>query len=95
LILKSTFAGGHPWAAAFFLACLFLAFLGLTRVVFAIVYGRPRLATRNTGQRFPETVALTVPPLVLLALALWLGVATPDVLGQAWSAAVSQLTPVP
>jgi len=38
---------------------------------------------------------LTLPPLLLLLMALWLGLATPEVLREAWSAALSQLTPMP
>ncbi|MCL4179092.1 MAG: Fe-S-binding domain-containing protein, partial [Verrucomicrobia bacterium] len=95
LMVRTGFATGHGWATAFFLFCLLLAFLGLTRVVFAIVYGRPRQAARELGRRFQETLPLTVPPFLLLLLALWLGLATPDVLREAWSTAVQQLTPTP
>ena len=95
LIVKTTFAAGHGWGAAFFLGCLLLAFFGLTRVVFGIVYGRPHLAARNTGQRLKETLSLTVPPFLLLVLALWLGLFTPAVLRESWSLAVAQLTPTP
>jgi len=62
LIVKSAFATGHGWASAFFLVCLLLAFFGLTRVVFAIVYGRPRNAARAMDPRFRETLAVIVPP---------------------------------
>ncbi len=95
LMVKSAFAAGHGWAAAFFLGCLLLAFFGLTRVVFAIVYGRPRQLAREMDPRFRETLAVIVPPLGLLLLTLWLGVATPDALRAAWTAAVRQLTPTP
>lgn len=95
LIVKSAFGGGHEWAAAFFLICLLLAFFGLTRVVFAIVYGRPRSAARKTEPRFRETLAVIVPPVVLLLLSLGLGLATPQVLRESWTSAVSQLIPAP
>lgn len=95
LLLKSTFAAGRGGAAAFFLGCLLLAFLGLSRVVLAIVHGRPRRASVDSSQRFPETLALVAPPAVLLGLALWLGLATPEVLRESWSAAVLQLSPRP
>lgn len=95
LILKSAFATGHAWAAAFFLGCLLLAFCGLTRVVFAIVYGRPRQAARAMDPRFRETLAVIVPPLLFLLMALGLGLATPDVLRESWTAAVQQLSPAP
>jgi hydrogenase-4 component F len=95
LIVKCAFGTGHGWAAGFFLGCLLLAFLGLTRVVFAIVYGRPRQAARDLDPRFRETLAVIVPPLALLALALVLGLATPNVLRESWTAAVQQLSPTP
>ncbi len=95
LIVKSVFATGHGWAGALFLVCLLLAFFGLTRVVFAIVYGRPRQAARSMEPRFRETVALIGPPLVLLLLTVVLGLATPQVLRDSWTAAVQQLTPLP
>jgi hydrogenase-4 component F len=78
-----------------FLFCLLLAFLGLTRLVFAIVHGRPRQAAREQVRRFKETLPLIVPPFLLLVLALWLGLATPELLRESWTAAVSQLTPAP
>jgi hydrogenase-4 component F len=95
LIVKSAFGTGHWWAAAGFLLCLLLAFLGLTRVVFAVVYGRPRQTGRELAARVPETLAVVLPPLALLLLALGLGVATPSVLRESWTAAVQQLTPTP
>ncbi len=95
LIVKGAFGTGHGWAAAFFLGCLLLAFFGLTRLVFAIVYGRPRLAAREIDPRFQETLSVIVPPAVLLLLALVLGLATPAVLRESWTAAVSQLSPTP
>ena len=95
LIVKSAFGTGHSWAAAGFLLCLLLAFLGLTRVVFAVVYGRPRQTGRELAARVPETLAVVLPPLALLLLALGLGVATPSVLRESWTAAVQQLTPTP
>ena len=95
LIVKSAFLTGHGWAAAFFLVCLLLAFFGLTRVVFAIVYGRPRQAARAMDPRYRETLAVILPPVVLLLLSLWLGLATPAALRESWTAAVSQLSPQP
>ena len=95
LIVKSAFGTGHGWAAVLFLGCLLLAFIGLTRVVFAIVYGRPRQAAREVDPKFRETLAVIVPPALLLLLSLALGLATPDVLCQSWTAAVQQLSPTP
>lgn len=95
LIVKSALATGHAWAAAVFLSCLLLAFMGLTRVVFAIVYGRPKKPARQPEARFRETLAVIVPPMLLLLLALLLGLAAPEVLREAWTAAVEQLSPAP
>jgi hydrogenase-4 component F len=64
-------------------------------VVFGIVDGRPRRAAKTTGKRFVETAGVTGPPLVLLGLSLCLGLFTPQVLRDAWAAAVAQLFPTP
>ncbi|HEY0946410.1 MAG TPA: proton-conducting transporter membrane subunit [Opitutaceae bacterium] len=94
-VVRAAFETGHTGAAALFLGCLLFAFFGLTRVVFAIVDGRPRTASRALGRRFPETPGVILPPLALLGISLWLGLATPAVLRDAWSAAIAQLFPVP
>ncbi len=93
LVLKAALSGGHGMAAAVFLGSLLFPFFGLTRLVFAIVDGRPRTAARTAGKLFPETAGVVVPPLILLGLSVWLGLATPSVLHTAWSDAVAQLTP--
>jgi len=94
-VVRAAFSGGQGTAATVFLGCLMFAFFGLTRVVFGIVDGRPRAAAVATARRFPENAGVVLPPLVLLGLSLWLGVHTPAVLREAWSAAVSQLFPGP
>ena len=95
LVVRTAFATDHGTAAAVFLGCLLLAFLGMPRLVFAVVDGRPRAAARRTGRNLRETAGVIVPPLVLLALSLWLGLATPQVLRDAWSAAADQVFPKP
>jgi hydrogenase-4 component F len=95
-VLRAAFATGNSGAAVGFLGALLFVFFGLTRLVFAIVDGRPRVAPASGGEkRVPETLGVILPPLVLLGLSLWLGLATPGVLGEAWSAAVLQLFPAP
>ena len=94
-IVRSAFETGHGLSAGVFLGCLLLAFFGLTRVVFAIVDGRPRAAARAAGGRFRETPGVILPPLVLLLASLWLGLATPAPLRETWSAAVHLLSPAP
>jgi hydrogenase-4 component F len=95
LILKTAWSNGYGWAAAPLLGCLLLAFLGLTRVLFPIVYGRPRDAARMGSRTFPETLSVLAPPFVLLLIALGLGLATPEILRDCWTSAVKQLTAAP
>lgn len=95
LVIRTAFETHHTLAAVGFLACLLFAFFGLTRLVFAIVDGRPRIASRAVGKRFPETMGVILPPFILLLATLWLGISTPTVLRDAWTAAVAQLFPTP
>jgi len=94
-IVRVLLESDRGWVTAGFLACLLLAFLGLTRVSFAVVYGRPSAAVRAHAERFRETPALLVPPFLMLCLSLWLGLLTAGVLRDAWSAAVDQLFVLP
>ena len=94
-VVGAAFQTGQGWAAALFLLCLLLAFVGLSRVVFAVVQGRPRRAAWDAGGLFGETAGVLLPPFLMLLGVLWLGVATPTVLREAWSAAVLQLLPTP
>ncbi len=94
-VLRAAVASRHGIAIAIFLGCLLLAFCGMTRVVFAVVDGRPRPKAGPTGRPFVETAGLIAPPLLLLGLSLWLGLFTPGALRDAWSAAVAQLFPLP
>jgi hydrogenase-4 component F len=90
-VIRSGLESGRDWAIAAFVGCLVLAFFGLTRLTFAIADGRPRRASVSTGQRFRETAGIIVPPLILLGLSLWLGLATPGVLRATWTTAVQAL----
>jgi hydrogenase-4 component F len=94
-VVRAAFETGHGMAAGMFLGCLLFAFFGLTRLVFAIVDGRPRARARNSDPRLRETAGVVIPPLLLLGLSLWLGLATPVVLRDAWTGAVAQLYPAP
>jgi hydrogenase-4 component F len=94
-VVRAALASGHGVAVALFLGCLLLAFFGLTRVVFGIVDGRTRTATKAGERRFVEAAGVIVPPLLLLGLSLWLGLFTPEALQQAWIGAVAQLYPAP
>jgi len=94
-IVRAAFETHHGAAGAVFLGCLLFAFFGLTRVVFAIVDGRPRPGLHATARRYPETLGVILPPLALLAAVLGIGLALPEVLREAWTAAVAQLYPGP
>ncbi len=94
-IVRAAFETGHSGAMALFLFCLLLAFFGLTRLVFAIVDGRPRQAARAVRRQFPETLGIILPPLVLLGFSLWLGLHPPEVLQNAWTAVADQFIPLP
>jgi hydrogenase-4 component F len=95
LVVRAALASRHGIATAIFLGCLLLAFFGMTRVVFAVVDGRPRKAARANEKRFAETAGVIAPPWVLLVLSLWLGLFTPAAVREAWSAAVAQIFPPP
>ncbi len=95
LVVRAGLAAQHGLAIAMFLGFLLLSFFGLTRVVFGIVDGRPRPATRTNAKSFVETAGVVVPPLLLLGFSLWLGLFTPTILHEAWLAAVAQLYPAP
>jgi hydrogenase-4 component F len=92
-VVRTAFETSHGMAAAGFLSCMLFAFFGMSRLVFAIVDGRPRKAARASGDRFRETAGVLVPPLVLLGCSLWLGLATPKVLSEAWKGAAAELCP--
>ena len=92
-IVRAALESGHGAATALFLGCLLLAFFGLTRVVFAVVDGRPRPATRAIGRKFMETPGVILPPLLLLVLSLLLGLFAPTLLHDVWAAAANQLFP--
>ena len=94
-LIRVALSAGRGIAVAVFLGCLLLAFFGITRVVFGIFDGRPRRTALATHQRFAESAGVVLPPLVFLGLSLWLGLFTPRVLQDAWSAAALQLFPAP
>lgn len=90
LIVRVGVGAGQGWAIGIFLLCLLLAFLGLSRIVFAVVDGRPRLR-KTDPVHLKEAAGVILPPLALLVASLWLGLFTPEVLKSAWSAAILQL----
>ena len=94
-IVRAALTTGHTFSAVAFLACLLLAFIGLTRLVFAIVDARPRAAARSQGDRYREVPGVVLPPLVFLGLSLWLGIGTPPFLQEIWREAVERLGMTP
>lgn len=94
-VIQAALGTGRSLTVAVFLLGLLLIFLGLTRLVFAVVDGRPRAGARNGDRRLRETCGVVGPPLALMALTLWLGLGTPGILRDAWTAAVRQLFPSP
>jgi hydrogenase-4 component F len=94
-LIRVALSLGHGPAVAMFLGCLLLAFFGISRVVFAIADGRPGPSMRAGIGRLAEAPGTILPPLVFLGLSLWLGLFTPRLLQEAWSAAALQLHPVP
>ena len=94
-IVRAAFEGGRWGVAALFLVALLLAFAGISRLVFAIVDGRPRIVSRSAAVRFRESPSVIVPPLAFLIASLWLGLATPNLLRDAWSAAAASLQGMP
>ena len=61
----------------------------------AIVDGRPRAGSRAAPDRFRESAGTLVAPLFLLGCSLWLGLATPLPLRDAWTATSRALFPLP
>jgi hydrogenase-4 component F len=94
-IVRAAFETRHTLSVVVFLSCLFLTFIGMTRLVFAIVDERPRAAARALRGRYREVSGIILPPLMFLALSLWLGLATPPLLLESWRAAVERLVTGP
>ncbi|HEU4929712.1 MAG TPA: proton-conducting transporter membrane subunit [Candidatus Krumholzibacteria bacterium] len=90
-IVRAGLETGHGSAVAVFMICLLFAFTGLARLTFAVVDGRPRGAARAERRTGGETAGVVIPPLVFLAFSLWLGVAVPSLVQDAWSAAAAHL----
>ncbi|MGC9942525.1 MAG: proton-conducting transporter membrane subunit [Verrucomicrobiota bacterium] len=91
-ILLASFQANITFVPVVFLGCLLFAFFGMTRLAFAIVDGRPRAAARAAGRQLRETPGVIVPPLLFLVFSLWLGLATPSLLREAWTTAANILS---
>jgi hydrogenase-4 component F len=93
-VVRAALGAGHYAATGIFLGCLLFAFFGLTRVVLGVVEGRPRAGAKRNARGFIESAGVIWPPLALLGLSLWLGLFTPRILLDAWTAAAVQLFPI-
>ena len=61
-IILTSFQLNHISAVAIFLGSLLFAFFGMTRLVFAIVDGRPRRVASKADKRYSELSGTIVPP---------------------------------
>jgi hydrogenase-4 component F len=92
-IVRAGLAGGRGAAVVVLLAGLLLAFVGITRIVFAVVGGRPRIVPSPGHARVPETLGVVLPAALLLGVSLWLGLFAPEALRSAWSEAARLVSP--
>jgi hypothetical protein len=81
-IVRAGLEDGRGDAVAVFVLCLLLAFVGLARLLFAIVDGRPRARRRGRGTKRSAWCSAAG-----LLLSLWLGIATPPLFHRSWNAA--------
>ncbi|MBI5608758.1 MAG: Fe-S-binding domain-containing protein [Deltaproteobacteria bacterium] len=93
-ILRAALDSGRPAVAGGFVACLLVAFFGLTRLVFAIVDGEPKTVAPPRPE-LRDTLGVIGPPLACLLAALWLGLAPPQLLADTWRQAAAWLGDVP
>lgn len=88
-ILTAAFAGAHYVAAGLFLFLLLLVFIGMGATVLAVVQGKPDPATAEKPYR--EGWLTGLPPVLLMALVLLLGLWIPTPLRQLLQDAVNFL----
>jgi hydrogenase-4 component F len=77
-ILRGTMQTGHYGVAALFLILIFVVFVGMGATVLSIVQGKPPADLPDNGVR--DTAGTVIPPLILLALVLALGLYIPPAL---------------
>ncbi len=93
-VVGAGLAAGRAGVVAALLVGLLLAFFGISRVAFALLYGRPRWDATRAGHT-SESPALLASPCLLLGASIWLGLFTPSLLVDAWSAAAAELCAAP
>jgi hydrogenase-4 component F len=94
-ILTAAVRQNRTGVALAFVVGLLLAFLGMTRLVFGIVDGRPKSRARALGDRFRESAGLILPPMFFLLGSMLVGLMTPTVLRETWAASAAALRPWP
>jgi hydrogenase-4 component F len=92
-ILNAAFGAGHVWASGLFLFFLLVIFIGMGAIVLSVVQGRVSTAGRGTSYRDGWLTGL--PPLILMALVLMLGLYIPGPLGKLLNDAVRFLEVTP
>lgn len=78
-IVRAALVQGHWIVAAAFLACVFVVFVGISGIALKMVLGAP--SEPRADPRAALSPAWIVPPAVLLALSLALGLYLPRILG--------------
>jgi len=94
-ILRAAVENGGGFTAGIFLFCLLLAFLGMSRLVLAVIEGRPRARRPEPRSGLRETAGVLLPPAALLLCSLWMGLAAPAELNEVWRAAARFLSLLP
>jgi hydrogenase-4 component F len=89
-IVKAALQEQQYLIATTFLVCMLLAFLGITRLVFAITDGRPKPSMKVSLAG--EHRGTLLPPFLLLVASLCLGLFTPKFLQEIWEAAARTLS---
>lgn len=75
-VLTGAFEGGRWGLGALYLVLLFVAFVGMGRTVLAVTEGKPADPPERPPYR--DTLALVLPPALLLGLLLWIGLWMPE-----------------
>lgn len=76
-ILTGAFDSGHYLSGSLFLLFLVIVFIGMGATMLATVQGAPASAKTDSEARHRETLLSTLPPIMLTALVLLLGVFIP------------------
>lgn len=75
VVLKAAIDGGHGWVAGVYLALLGLIFVGMATAVLPMIHGEPGVGNWEAAQS--EPLVMVLPPAVLGALVLMLGLYVP------------------